>query len=275
MNRPFFFLHIPKTAGTTLNAILDDNLPKDRVLDLYTESQHRALAELRYDDLALYRLVRGHVFIADFAEILDGPVPFRVFTFLRDPVQRVISEFHFLKRWPKSHLYDFLNRNNVSLLEYVTSEERPLRNRGRNNMVNSLSGVRGANLDEGLELAWRHLKDRFVFFGILERFDESLLLLKRLMGLGSAFYEKQNVRATSLDAPVTRAEFEVICDCNRYDLLLYERAVEEFSRRVALLGPEFQADVRMFDAINSRFQRVSELVDRRAGLQKGVLLNAK
>ena len=275
MNRPFFFLHIPKTAGTTLNTILDDNLPKDRILDLYTESQHRALADICYDDLALYRLVRGHVFITDFDEILDGPVRFRVFTFLRDPVQRVISEFYFLKRWPKSHLYDYLNRNNVTLLEYVTSDDRMLRNRGRNNMVNSLSGTRGANLDEGLELAWHHLKDRFEFFGILERFDESLLMLKRLMGLGSAIYERQNVRATSLDAPLTSDEFEIICEHNRYDLLLYERAVEEFSRRVDLLGPGFQTDVRMFDAINTRFQRVSDLMERSTGLAQGMLINPK
>ena len=275
MNRPFFFLHIPKTAGTTLNTILDDNLPKDRILSLYTESQHRALADICYDDLALYKLVRGHVFITDFTEILDGPVPFRVFTFLRDPVQRVISEFHFLKRWPKSHLYDYLNRNDVSLLEYVTSDEKVLRNRGRNNMVNSLSGVRGADLDEGLDLAWHHLKDRFAFFGILERFDESLLMLKRLMGLGSAFYERQNVRGTSLDAPLTREEFEIICEHNRYDLLLYERAVEEFSRRVDLLGAEFQADVRMFDAINTRFQRIGDLMDRNAGSPRGLMINPK
>jgi len=275
MNRPFFFLHIPKTAGTTLNGVFDDNLTRERILDLYTESQHRALADITYEEIARYRMVRGHVFIADFAHILDGPVPFRVFTFLRDPVQRVISEYYFLKRWPKSHLYEYLNKNNVSLLEYVTGEDRVLRHRGRNNMVNSLSGVRRGDLEEGLELAWHHLCNRFEFFGILERFDESLLMLKRLMGLGSIFHEKRNVRGTSLDRPVTREEFETICEYNRYDIRLYERAVEEFGARVDRLGPAFQADVRMFEAINTRFQRVTELVDRRAGLDRDVLINPK
>ncbi|WP_419788260.1 sulfotransferase family 2 domain-containing protein [Pseudodesulfovibrio sp.] len=275
MNRPFFFLHIPKTAGTTLNSVFDDNLSQERILDLYTESQHRALSDITYEEIARYRMVRGHVFITDFEEILDGPVHFRLFTFLRDPVQRVISEFYFLKRWPKSHLYEYLNRNNVSLMEYVTSENRVLKHRGRNNMVNSLSGIRGGNMEEGLELAWHHLRDRFEFFGILERFDESLLMLKRLMGLGSIFHEKKNVRGTSLDKPISREEYDLICEHNRFDLRLYERAVTEFAARVDRLGAAFQEDVRMFEAINSRFQRITNLVDQRAGLNQGLMINSK
>ena len=266
MGRPYFFLHIPKTAGTTLNTVFDNNLESGSVLDLYTEDQHRAFANVTYDRIARYKMVRGHIFIEDFEEILDGPVRFKVFTFLRDPIQRVISEYNFLKRWPKSHLYEYLNRKNVSLLEYVTSDCRRLRNRGRNNMVNSLSGVRAGDCAERLELAWHHLKDRFVFFGILERFDESLLMLRKLMGLDNTFYEKQNVRIMHADVSVGREEYEVLCEHNRYDLLLYERAVEEFSRRVSLLGPAFQSEVRLFDKVNTRFQKLTRLVNEKAGL---------
>ena len=265
MGRPYLFLHIPKTAGTTLNNVFDNNLAAGSILDLYTEDQHRAFADVTYDHIARYSLVRGHVFIEDFAEILDGPVRFKVFTFLRDPIQRVISEYHFLRRWPKSHLYEYLNRNDVSLMEYVTSTCRRLRNRGCNNMANSLSGVQGAGPEERLELAWHHLKDRFCFFGILERFDESLLMLRKTMGLDNTFYEKQNVRIAHSNVLVTPEEYEVLCEYNRFDLLLYERAVEEFSRRVELLGPAFQSEVRLFGKVNTRFQRLSLLVNEKAG----------
>ena len=120
MPHPLFFLHIPKTAGTTLNAILDDNLSRKNILDLYTDDQRRQLKQTTYDQISQYALVRGHVFITDFGQILDGPVPFRVFTFLRDPVDRVVSEYFFLKTWPKSQLYTYLNKQNISLAEYVT-----------------------------------------------------------------------------------------------------------------------------------------------------------
>lgn len=279
MERPYFFLHIPKTAGTTLNTIFDKNFDAGRVLDLYTASQHRELANISYDDIAGYDLVRGHIFISDFAQILDGPVRFKVFTFLRDPVQRVISEYNFLKLWPESHLYKYLNRHNVSLLEYVTSESSQLRYRGRNNMVNSLSGIRREDLDEGLEVAWHHLKDRFHFFGILERFDESLLMLRKTMGLETTFYEKQNVRSTAMNVTVSREEYETICEYNRYDLLLYERAVAEFSRRVELLGSAFRSEVRLFDKVNSRFQKLTRLVNEKVGFdpsdKQGAFINPK
>jgi len=272
---PLFFLHIPKTAGTTLNKILDNNLSPENILDLYTEDQHAAIKETTYDQISEYALVRGHVFMADFADVLDGPVPFRVFAFLRDPIERVISEYYFLKRWPKSHLYIYLNENNVSLAEYITSEAPMLKQRGRNNMMNSLSGVIQGTEDDRLALAWHHLKDRFLTFGILERFDESLLMLKRHAGLENVFYEKQNVRAVNADRPVSAEEMDIIHEYNQMDIKLYELAMEEFSQRVELLGPSFRTEVRMFGKVNERFQRVSDLVNRNSGVQQGALINSK
>jgi len=265
MYSPYVFLHIPKTAGTTLNSVLDKNFDPDRVLDVYTREQQAALGELTYEELEGYDLIRGHLFVYDYAQLLDGPVRFKVFTFLRDPIERVVSEYSFLKNWPKSQLYDYLNRNNVSLAQYVSSQEGVLRQRGCNCMVNSLSGSGAANLDEGLELAWHHVKDRFMAFGILERFDESLLLLRRAMDLQSTFYVRQNVRSANEGLTVTPAEYELICEHNRYDLLLYERAQAEFSRRVEALGGDFRKSLLAFNRINSRLQRMTALLDRSRG----------
>lgn len=269
-----FFLHIPKTAGTTLNKILDDNFAPDTVFDLYTDDQRLKLRDTTYEQLARYALVRGHIFITNFADILDGPIPFNVFTFLRDPVKRVISEYHFLKSWPKSHLYRYLNENNVSLSEYITSQAPELRMRGHNAMVNSLSGI-GLSLDEGLEQAWHHLKDRFLFFGILERFDESVLQLNKYLGLNRCFYERQNVRNNRAQYAVTPAETALIQEHNQADIILYDRACLEFDRRIRVMGAPFQSELRMFQKVNERFQRVSNLIMERDGLESGDFVNGK
>lgn len=258
-----------------MNTIFNDNIPQDAILDLYTDEQQKKLKETTYNQIEKYDLVRGHIFIMDFKDILDGPVPFRVFTFLRDPIKRVVSEFNFLKTWPKSHLFAYLNEHDVSLAEYVTSDKPQLRQRGRNGMVNSLSGVGAASIEEGLENAWYHLKDRFVGFGILERFDESLLLLKRTLGLERTFYEMQNVRARKTAEPVTQEELEIICEYNQADIELYRRATEEFDSRVAAKGPSFNVELRMFGMVNQRVQRISELVNKKVGLEHGELVNAK
>ena len=275
MSQPLFFLHIPKTAGTTLNAILDDNFAGQPVLDVYTESQQRRLKETTYAQIAQYALVRGHMFISDFRDILDGPVRFRVFTFLRDPVNRVVSEYHFLRTWPKSHLYRFLNEHDVSLAEYVTSQRPELRARGCNAMVNSLCGVGAPTVEERLERAWHHLRERFVFFGILERFDESVLLLNTTLDLARSFYEKQNVRARQGVRPVSGADMELIREHNQADITLYDRACREFDARIRGLGAPFQAELRLFTRVNEGFQRVASLINERDGVQSGQLLNAK
>jgi len=270
-----FFLHIPKTAGTTLNAVLNDNFDSSRIFDCYTEEQKLRLRDTTYEELAKYQLLRGHVFIADFADIFDGPIPYNVFTFLRDPVKRVISEFFFLKSWPKSHLCAFLNQNNVTLSEYVTSERPELRWRGRNAMVNSLSGVGHSSVEEGLEAAWHHIKDRFLFYGILERFDESLLLLSKYAGFERSFYERQNVRSKQAQYPVTAEDIELIQEHNQADLKLYDRACAEFDRRIALMGAAFQTELRLFLKVNERFQRVSRLIMERDGIREGAFINGK
>lgn len=275
MPHPLFFLHIPKTAGTTLNNIFNDNIPSDAIFDLYTDEQLQQLEETTYEQIAKYKLVRGHIFISDFKDILDGPVPFRVFTFLRDPIKRVVSEFNFLKSWPKSHLYSYLNENDVSLVEYVTSKTPMLRQRGRNGMVNSLSGVGAESVDERLERAWYHLQQRFVGFGILERFDESLLLLKQALGLEKTFYEMQNVRSGKTVEPPSEEELEVIREHNQADIELYRRASVEFDSRVTAKGPAFQTELRMFGLVNERVQRISELVNQKVGLEHGELINSK
>lgn len=275
MPSPLFFLHIPKTAGTTLNSILDANFGPDAILNLYTDEQYQAIRDMTYNRMADFGLVRGHIFIENYDEILDGPVPIRVFTFLRDPVERVISEYFFLKRWPKSHLYKYLNENNISLVDYVTADIGILRRRGCNNMTNSLSGTKTLSLGERLATAWANLKDRFVFFGIMERFDESLLILRKQVGLSETFYERQNVRAVHADRQVTQGEIDVICEYNKMDLKLYQAATTEFERRVLAMGPEFQTELRMFRKVNSRYQHVAELVNQRMGIEQGAIVNAK
>lgn len=254
-----FFLHIPKTAGTTLNDILRANYPEGTVLDAYDAKGYRRVRELTEADLETLHLVQGHMFVHDFDELLEGQVPILAMTFLRDPVARVLSEYRFLKSWPGQHLYELMNKDNISLEEFVATERPELIHHGKNLMTKSLCGaVKNDTDDAMLERAWKNLSQRFACFGLVERFDESLLLLKLALGLSTIFYEQRNVnpdRQTPVDlSPSTVALIETH---NQLDRKLFTRATALLDKRISTLGTPFAKELKTFRMVNERFQRIA------------------
>lgn len=81
MHSPFFFLHIPKTAGTTLNHIFAANFAADKILSAYTKEEAHALREMDIQDIYNYDLVQGHLFIPDFD------------FFFQDHLEQILSRF--------------------------------------------------------------------------------------------------------------------------------------------------------------------------------------
>ena len=106
-----------------------------------------------------------------------------------------------------------------------------------------------------LEQAKRNLREELVFFGLTERFDESLVLAKRRLGLRSILY-----RSPASDARPAQATGRVNTDrprgndvprrrargrraCNRYDIELYEYAEELFEAAPERQELEFEVEV--------------------------------
>jgi hypothetical protein len=156
------FVHVPKTAGTALRAALNAKRRKEILLD-YGKRSRSTTEEVReylaMDDraglcaaLAARRrfVVFGHLKAADY-RALQPTVAFA--TFLRDPFDRVVSEFnHFVKH----HKYK------RSFRTFIDSP--PFRNR------QSL-------FTEGIPL------EAYSFVGLHETYDEDIARLAALMGV--------------------------------------------------------------------------------------------
>ncbi len=306
----WFFLHLPRTAGTTLNAILRDNFAPQEILSVYRAEDYRAARHLEPRQLDSVRLIQGHLFLQSYRppRMYDRDV--RVFTFLRDPVSRLISEYRFLKTWRANHMYTFLNDNRINFREYLLSGHQRLVYRGKNFMTRFFSGE-GLPVERfprrELEMAKHNLEHEFTVVGIQERFDESLLILADAMGLTSLYHERHNAlvpvsqgeigdpavtggaedgakpgaatipvamsgtdsaevgpaphgAGDGADLPVSDEDRALAMELNAADHELYCFACELFSTRVERQGASFPRRVRDFVRINTRYQRMCDLI---------------
>lgn len=273
---PFLFLHIPRTAGTTLNRLLERNFPPEAVLSLYSREDFSRHASLDAAHLERLRLIQGHVLLGDYERFTLYETPVRAFTFLREPVSRVVSEYFFLRAWPHQHLHELLHRENVSLSDYVAGAHRLLRYKGSNFMTRVISGLDpDAQPDTALERAKANLRDRFVCFGLTDRFDASLLLLAEALGLGDLLYERQNALRRPAGERATEAERELVAARNRLDAALYAFATALFEERVAARGAAFAARLARHERVLVKFQKVCGLLEARGGVTAGEIEKPK
>jgi hypothetical protein len=96
--RPLLFLHIPKTAGSSVNEFLVNRFAADEVHSLYPAFGTDVPALLPKEPRGCYA---GHVYY-DITTYL--PAGTTVFTVLRDPVERALSAYFFYKRVPREEL---------------------------------------------------------------------------------------------------------------------------------------------------------------------------
>lgn len=218
------FVHVPRTGGTTLNAILRAQCRAEQALDLGPRVQD-ALADIAAWDpkrLGRIRVVMGHVPYG-FHEQMPGAVEY--VTLLREPVRRVMSFYNYVTQENQHYLHDFTRFQAASLENFVR-----LRATGAidNFQVRLVSGVMYdvpfGELDEShLELAIRNL-EQFAVVGLTERFDESLLLMQERFGWRDVTYERplNTSRSQRTVDELAPAEFDALMSVTRLDAELFE-----------------------------------------------------
>src|SRR5579859_1497066 len=105
---PIIFQHIPKTAGVSVRALMSSNFHVDEILHVPdVHWRDRLFAKLA---ISKYRFIHGHLHYEFFAA-LAGSV--RLITFLRDPVERIISLYFFLKGQSPEGVEDPVSRTMI------------------------------------------------------------------------------------------------------------------------------------------------------------------
>lgn len=234
--RVLIFVHIQKTAGSTVRWIVKRRYPQGAVLELGRTQDHLPLEQFRCLPQArrdAYDCLIGHIPFG-LHELLSRPADY--ITFLRDPMERAVSQFYYICRTPANRIHPLIKATGFSIAEYARNDEF---GRPDNMQVRYVIGARteAPMAADDLERAKIALCRRYACFGLAERFDESLVLLRRALGWGPLYYLKQNVtgaRPALTDIPA--GALEIFASKYALDTELHDFAQREFARRVATMG---------------------------------------
>jgi hypothetical protein len=235
-NKIIIFLHIPKTAGSSINSIINHVFDKEQIFDAYTITEDEKMQQKFINDIngkKSIKIIRGHYRFGLHEYIKD---PSTYYTIFRNPVERVISHYYFVKRYPKHYLYDQVTQSNMGLKEYVTSG---ICGELRNNQVVLMIDKRSNSIlspNEKLQLAKSNLIKYFEVFGITERFDESLILLEKEYNWKVVGNSRKNV---TINRPskdeIPKETIDIIKEFNLLDFELYNYAIYLFDSMIEKL----------------------------------------
>lgn len=242
-----FFLHLPKTGGTSMKIILEDHFLPQTICPLHTYATKDKFEEFPLEIQQQWRLIRGHMRVGSYSPVYrfvtQNPI---CVTMLRDPLTRVVSEYRHLMRDPNTrHNKTFINPN-LSLKEYVTNPQYAFL--ATNYQVFMVAGsIRGSifmdrTLEKGpllsdearLALAKQRL-EQYTFVGLTEQYEASIELLTYTFGwdtLPEIPHLNTAPSKTVLD-DLDPETYRALVACNELDLELYRFAEELFAERYA------------------------------------------
>lgn len=211
---PLFFVHIPKTAGTSFRLGAEQFFKKTHIAydygkgsaetsDVVQSHLYRSPADFWQFGQACIRqetaMVGGHVNVGRFVSLFGVG---QTLTFVREPLQRMASEYaHFVRHYDyKGSFHDFYSR--------------PVMHNRQSKILHSV------------------VLEAIGFVGLTERYAESLKVLNAHFGIDIPQREdnrgKKSVEAVHEIPAEDEAEFKRL---NKQDIALYQRAVDLFDAR--------------------------------------------
>src|SRR5437867_4181739 len=263
------FLHVPKTAGTTLNRLIEWEYP---LFEMYSvdpvffrwSASH--LWQLPARRLKRTRMFKGHMLFG-LHEILPQPATY--ITVLREPIDRVISAFYFMRSYMLHPAYWQFRRENWTLEDFVRRSPR------ENVQSKILAGAEYNSpcTQEIFEQAKENLFSHFSVVGLSERFEESLALMKLRFGWKLQHYSSFNVtRARPKKHDLSQRTLDLIVAKNSFDFALYQCAANIFQSAINTHAAEVSQITRELEAARVRTQTPlsSALFSIRAASRKAI-----
>lgn len=214
----FFFIHIPKTGGTSFRQMLQTQFKPDEIFPnenlirkLKGYPYLNELNEIYQDKISNVSLLVGHYPLSAY-QLLSNDV--KLLTFFREPVSRAVSFIRYYKKTNQDY-------KNSSLEEIFNSEINQLSNM----QVKIISSIFNDNNKNRINVAIENL-NRLDFFGISEDFNTSIKIAEKQFCWNLGVIKKVNITNSSIDIPENL--INQIIECNQEDIALYNVVKSNF-----------------------------------------------
>lgn len=211
------FYHIPRTGGTTIDFLLKGHFPQEVICPdrYYFQIENRTV-----EDLKKFQFFSGHFFFNSNLKDLNHV---KRIVFLRDPVQRVLSEQRFLNLHEKKSP----GEGNFIYKEHFIQQGQPIHEVSNHQCLFLSSYDRNdptITPQMHLKSAKENLRNHFYFIGITENMKESLKAIYRLFGWKLPRKIPRCNHTDSIELDVDAKLLEEIRLRNLQDIELYEYA---------------------------------------------------
>lgn len=273
-NPVIIYLHIPKVGGSTLEKIIYSHLHLDKknVVDSFGDRFHLIYSGIYHfkpnntagffkeknffvpekikmilgrEDL---RAVLGHSWFGIDKYVFN---PCTYITLLRNPIERIVSLYCHLLTWPWVRDWEPKSSEGMNLEQFVRNAPYSEIDNDQTRRISGLDPDIGKCTKATLNQAKDNLRQHFSVVGVTERFNETLILLKRTFGWHKEilYYPKlvnQNRPSTS---SLPKQTIDAIRERNELDMELYEFANSLLDEAIALQDSSFHDELQNFESL--------------------------
>ncbi len=224
------FHHIPKTAGSSLVAeLLANATPYHNIVPDYLDvkTPHSVKIKnavnlfLKKQKTIHFNSVSGHLFPTHLQQIKEKNSQSKIFTYLRHPVKRIISEYYYSCS-PIHPLHQSFREKYPLFNDYIND---PIE---ANKQAFYMFQDRNINAKDALKL----MQEQYDFIGLQELYTDSFSILSNIIWDGSIPKARKRVTTSSKKKPLTENMINKIISNNALDMKLYT-AVTEVYKEIA------------------------------------------
>ena len=248
----FIHLHIPKTGGTTLRDIIQRQYQSEKILMIpKLDESEDILKEVSTSQINQLKLIQGHLKYGIHNHFHRRA---KYFAIIRDPINRVLSTYYYVLSQKNNPQNLSTSNNQMTIYDYVQSGVNPFLINGQTQLISGKTG----NIDnpiikseELFSLAKENIANDFLFLGITEMFDETILILKNMLGWHMPYYSIANrtKNKPNYDA-VNPTIISFIKEHNQLDIKLYNFTKTSLLNKIAEENDIFHNRINKFKKIN-------------------------